>query len=443
VGIVEGRELLLLRWNGASNVDTVRASCALNERVPLPTVNHVAEPLGTPATAAGGVPSGRKGSSGVRPSCRVVADRLRASSHDGAPSIPQCSRLVAMVGRLRVAASATAFVLCAPPRVAEAAPILRVEWPTLPGCPSSAAVLEGARAGIGRARRVDDVLAIADVTPPEAEGSPWRLRIRVRTVHGAGERMLEAASCGALARAAGLLMSIAALRTQPPQTDHPIEELAPAPDRVEEPGPLVAPLALATLPRMWSSHSNANSGSFAANAGIGIDVGLLPSVAVGPSVVLGYESGRENDGETAVWSVHGGFFSGFPQDKVRRAALGELGGTFSSLGASLDLCRRLPFPRAALARTRACAGATIDSVHATGLGGTSTFEARRVAAMAFAGVGADWDLGRSLRVGVDGRVGASLMRPTFVVDSVAEGERVVHRTAPVRGQATVTFGVVF
>ncbi len=356
-----------------------------------------------------------------------------------------------MVRRLRVAASAAVLVLCASPRAAEAAPILRVEWPTVPGCPSSAAVLDGARAGIGRATRVDDVLAIADVTPPETLGSPWRLQIRVRTVHGAGERMLEAASCDALARAAGLLMAIAALRTQPPETDRPIEELVPAPDRVEEPGPLVAPPplatfpplvappALATFPRVWSKHTNANSGRFTANAGIGIDVGLLPNVAVGPSVVLGYESGREN----AVWSVHGGFFGAIPQDEVRDTAFGGLGGTFTSLGAGLDLCRRLPFPRVAFARTRACAGATVDSVHATGLGGTSTFEANRVAVMAFAGVGGEWDLGRSFRVGVDGRVGASLMRPTFIVDSVVEGEHVVHRTAPVRGQATVTFGVVF
>ncbi|MBN9164311.1 MAG: hypothetical protein BGO98_24465 [Myxococcales bacterium 68-20] len=343
-----------------------------------------------------------------------------------------------MFRRISAAVSTAALAFLAAARVAEAAPVIRIEWPTVPGCPAASVVEQRARAAIAQAKEVDDVLAIAEVTPPTVDRGPWQLHIRTRTARGAGERTLEAASCDAVARAAGLLVALAALRTRAPSTDEALDEIHPRPERTEEPEVHLAPFAPLALPSVppprepsEAPRVKTNDTFFAPSAGIGFAAGLLPRIGVGANAALGYE---------ASWlRTSIGFRAFLPQETIRSG----LGAELSALGASLDVCARLPLPALLRAKPRACAGATVDDIHASGRGGTRTFDARRTAIMAFAGLGAEWEIGRSFRIGADVRVGGSLVRPRFVVNSASAGERELHRPAAVRAETTLTFGLVF
>lgn len=343
-----------------------------------------------------------------------------------------------MVAGVRAGAWVVALALSAAPRVAEAAPVLRIEWPTLPGCPSSAAVLERARVATSRSNGVDDVHAVAEVTPPAAEGEPWQLYIRTRTVRGAGERTLEAPTCDAVARAAAMIVGIASLRTRAPVTERTLDELAPAPDRVEDAGPLVTPLAPLRAPKEATNgmppSAEKPTTRLVPSTDLGLAIGLLPRVAPTASAGLGYEVG---------WlRARLAFRALLPQEVLDRGRGAELG----AFGVSFDGCARLPVGPVLRAKPHACAGAMFDDIRAHGIGaegGARAFEVWRVAMMAFAGLGATWDVGRAFRLGADARVGGSVMRPTFVIDSAADGQRQLHRPALVRVESSVTFGMVF
>ncbi|MDF2695888.1 MAG: hypothetical protein K0S65_4271 [Labilithrix sp.] len=339
-----------------------------------------------------------------------------------------------MVARAGAAACVAALALSAAPHVAEAAPVLHIEWPTLPGCPSSSVVLERARVAISRSRGVEDVHAVVEITPPPTEGGAWQLHIRTRTVRGAGERTLEAPSCDAVARAAAVIVGIASVHTRAP-SEPALDELAPAPDRVEEPGPLAVPLSpLKPLPRrettMAASAKEADA-RFVPSAGLGIAIGLLPRVAPAASVTLGYERS---------WlRAHLAFRALLPQDEIERGIGVELG----AFGVSFDVCSRLPLPVILRAKTHVCGGAAVDDIHARGVGGIEAFEVRRAALMAFGGVGAAWEVGHAFRIGADARAGGSVVRPMFMSDSVSDGHRLLHRPALVRAECSLTFGMVF
>lgn len=341
-----------------------------------------------------------------------------------------------MVARVRAAAWVAALALSATPRVAEAAPVLRIEWPTVPGCPDSSVVLARARAAISRSKDAGDVRAVAEITPPGAEGGSWQLHIRTRTVLGAGERTLDVPSCDALARTAALLVAIASLRAEPPSTERSIDELAPAPDRIGEPATLVAPLAPLLRPKRpvdatMAASAKEDDAHFVPSAGLGIAVGLFPRVAPAANVTLGYEAG---------WlRTRVAFQAVLPQEEFDRAVGAEL----SALGASLDVCARLPLPVILRAKTYGCAGATVEGVRASGIGGIEALDVRRTAMMAFAGLGAEWEVGRAFRIGADARVGGSIARPAFLIESASDGQRLLHRPAAVRGEGSLTFGMVF
>jgi hypothetical protein len=343
-----------------------------------------------------------------------------------------------MVRRISAAASAAVLAFFAAARVAEAAPVLRIEWPTVPGCPGASIVEQRARAALAEAKEADDVLAVVDIAPPKVDGDAWRFHIRMRTVRGGGERTLEAGSCDAVARAVGLLVALAALRMRTPSMGESLDEIVPQPDRVEESGALVAPFAPVDLPKPGparevptAERAKADDAHFAPSAGIGFAVGLLPRIGAGAHVALGYE---------ARWlRARAGFRALLPQEEIRWG----LGAELSALGASLDVCSRLPLPALLRAKTHACVGATVDEIRASGLGGTRTFEAQRIAMMAFAGLGAEWPIGRVFRIGAEVRAGGSPVRPRFVIDSVSAGEREIHRPAALRAEGSLTLGLVF
>ncbi len=346
-----------------------------------------------------------------------------------------------MMRRISAALSGAVLVFFAEPRDAQAAPVLHIQWPTVPGCPASPVVVQHARTAIAQAKNVDDVLAIAEVTPPASQGGPWQLHVRTRTIRGGGERTLEGASCDALARAAGLLVALAALRTRSPAPDEHMDEIAPEPDRVDELEAFVAPLSppAATEPvpePRAAERATSSDARFVPSAGIGVAVGLLPRIGVGPNVTLGYE---------ASWlRVRLGFRALIPQEEARAEGLGA---ELTSFGATGEACGRLPLLDRFLDRLRtkahACVGAAVDDIRASGFGGPQTFDVHRTAMMVFGGVAAEWALGSMYRVGVDVRAGGSPVRPRFLVDSVRAGERELHRPSALRAEGTLMFGLVF
>lgn len=342
-----------------------------------------------------------------------------------------------MVRRIRAASALAVLSLCtttAAAREAHAAPTLRIEWPTVPGCPTTAVVTQHARTALAQAKEADDVLAIAEIAPPRARGEAWRLRIRTRTARGAGERTLDGASCDAIARAAGLLVALASLRTRAPATEQPLDEIVPAPDRVGEAAASAGPVHAPPAPpaeRGAPPAKEAAEARFVPKAGVTLALGLLPRVGAGPSASLAYEAGwlRASVGLRAL----------APQAEIRAG----LGAEFSSLGASGDVCARLPLGAAGGARAYACAGAVVDDLRASGRGGAQTFDVHRATALLFAGLTAEWELGGSYRLGLAARAGGAPVRPRFLVDAHGSGERELHRPAALQAETTLSFGVVF
>jgi hypothetical protein len=337
-----------------------------------------------------------------------------------------------MQARVRAAACVASLVVFGMPRAAEAAPVLRIEWPTVPGCPDASVVLARARAALGQSKDVEDVGAVAEITPPAKQGGPWLLHIRTRTVRAAGERTLEVPSCDAVARTAALLVALAALRSRAPAEEHAIEELVPAPDRVDESSAPAPPMPLRKRAREEPTALSpaAPDGRFAPSVELGVAIGLLPRPAPMTSAMLAYERSS--------FRIRLGVRALLPQQTIDRGVGAEL----TALGASLDACGRLPLPLPFRGCPHACAGATADDIRASGIGGVEAFDVRRSTVMAFGGAGAEWHLGRTFRLGADARVGASLVRPGFVIDA-GEAHRLLHRPDTVRAEAALTFGFVF
>ncbi len=331
------------------------------------------------------------------------------------------------------ASAVLAFFATVP--VARAAPALRIEWSEVPGCPESSVVMQHARRAIAGAKEADDVVAVAQIVPPDVDGGAWQLHIRTRTVRGAGERSLEAASCDAIARAAGMLVALASLRTRPLSTEQTLDELAPQPDRVDEGHVPALPLNIAE-PRPERLRSTpepvaTSDTRFVPSTGIGVSAGLLPRIGVGPNFALGYE--------TSWLRARAGVRGIFPQAETRWG----LGAELSAVGASADVCGRLPVRAFLRAKTHACAGAIVDDIRARGIGAGQTFAADRTAMLLFAGLTAEWEIDRIYRVGVDVRAGGSLMRPRFVVESASAGEHELHRPSALRAEGSLTFGLAF
>lgn len=315
---------------------------------------------------------------------------------------------------------------------ARAAPAkVRVDWPTVPGCPDARSVVAGVQREMMRAAAVDTVLARAEIEPPAAPGDPWRVWIRTRTIRGAGERTLEADTCAELARASALLVALAAMRTTTPARSDEIAELVPSPDWTPEPEPLAParPLELPRRPRQPDRREETRSG-FIVSGGAWSGAGLLPSLAWGPTVAGSYELGP--------WSVRLSARAALPQDRF----LGALGATFDALGVGADLCRTNALAREATFTTRACGGVVLDAIRARGSGGV-TADHVRAEAVPFFGLGASWSPARDVRLGLDVRAGPSLLQPSFAVVTAAEGVRTLHQPHVARVEGLLACGFVF
>jgi hypothetical protein len=314
---------------------------------------------------------------------------------------------------------------------ARAAPIkVRVDWPTVPGCPDAKSIVLGVERELARATAVDTVLARAEIQPPAAPGDPWRVWIRTRTIHGAGERTLDADTCAELGRAASLLVALAATRPTTPLRRDEIAELVPSADWIPEPEPLALARPL-ELPRLPSpARPEGTSSHFVMSAGAWSGAGLLPSLAWGPTITGSYEIGP--------WALRLAARAALPQDRLR----GALGATFDALGVGADLCRTKAFVRDAAFSARACGGFELDAIRARGIGGV-TEEHVRAEALPFFGLGASWSPTQDVRIGLDVRGGPTLLQPSFAVATVAEGVQSLHQPHAVRVEGALTCGFVF
>ncbi|MBX3208451.1 MAG: hypothetical protein KF764_25625 [Labilithrix sp.] len=315
---------------------------------------------------------------------------------------------------------------------ARAAPAkVRVDWPTVPGCPDAKSVVAGVQREMARAAAVDTVLARAQIEPPAAPGDPWRVWIRTRTIRGAGERTLEADSCAELARASALLVALAAVRATPPAGSEELDELMPSPDWTPEPTSLALsrPVELPRRTRRPAPHEERRS-RFIVGGGTWTGAGLLPSLAWGPTVAGSYETGP--------WTARLSVRAALPQDK----AVGRLGATFDALGVGADLCGAGALVHVKSFTTRACGGVEVDAIRARGKGSV-TADAVRAEAVPFFGLGASWSAARHVQLGLDVRAGPTLLQPSFAVVSAAEGVQRLHQPPAARVEGLLACGFVF
>lgn len=335
--------------------------------------------------------------------------------------------LVRGVASIGVALAVTSFTMSA-----RAAPArVRVDWPSVPGCPGAKSVVARVEREMARAAAVDPVLAWAEIEPPAAPGDPWRVWIRTRTIGGAGERTLEADTCAELARASALLVALAAIRTTAPARSDEIAEVVPSPAWTPEPGGATssAPIGLPPRPQP-SGPSEEPSSRFIVSVGTWTAAGLLPSLAWGPTAAGSYELGP--------WSARLSLRAAV----LRQELLGSLGATFDAIGVGGDLCRAFPLARAATFTSRVCAGVDLDAIRARGEGGATT-NAVRAEAVPFLGLGTAWWPARPIQLGLDVRAGPSLLQPSFAVVSAAEGLRRLHRPSAMRVEGVLTCGFAF
>ncbi|MDF2692680.1 MAG: hypothetical protein K0S65_1063 [Labilithrix sp.] len=312
---------------------------------------------------------------------------------------------------------------------APARDLVRIDWPSVPGCPTKATVSALTQRAVAGAKELDRVLARVEITPA-ANGEPWRVHIRTRTVRGSGERTLEARTCDELARATALLVALAALRTEERRLDVPLEELAPEADHTERPPLFVErPIRLpaqVTTTEAAREHAPAET-AFLAGVGLFVDGGALPGLAVGPSLRLEWV--------VAAWRARLGFVAALEQEHVDRG----LGAKFGLFGASLDLCRAADLR---WVRSHVCVGGELDQLSASGVG-DERFEAQRTSGFVFGGLGAEWAPTKNLRLGIDLRMGPSVRRPTFLVQRASGERRELHEQSSVRGQAIAAFAILF
>ncbi|OJY18360.1 MAG: hypothetical protein BGO98_31945 [Myxococcales bacterium 68-20] len=338
------------------------------------------------------------------------------------------ARSVTSIGVVLAVSSFTTSTRAAP---ATTPATVRVDWPTVPGCPDAKSVVARVHREMERAAAVETVLARTEIQPPAARGDPWRVWIRTRTIRGAGERMLEADTCAELARASALLVALAAMRAAPPARSDEIAELMPSSDRTPEPESLALSRPLEP-PRQaqWPAPREERRSRFIVSGGTWTGAGVLPSLAWGPTVAGSYETGP--------WSARLSVRAAVPQAQV----LGTLGATFDALGVAADLCRAGALVHVATFTTRVCGGVELDAIRARGKG-SKTADAVRAEAVPFFGLGASWSPARNVQLGLDVRAGPTLLQPSFAVVSAAEGQRSLHQPSAARVEGQLACGFVF
>jgi hypothetical protein len=304
---------------------------------------------------------------------------------------------------------------------ADAAEVLRFSWDAPNGCPSG----ESVRAAALRNAPAAAIPLEADAVVSHRDR--WSVTLRTRRADASGERVLEAASCTALADATAVILALALVppgeaisataapvtttttgavtATPEPTTAAPtVPEAAPAKPAEED----RAPSAAAPPKSKTDSKPAIALGAFAAT-----DATTLPGVALGGGGSLAWTPSALRIEVTA------NLFAG--QSQAIDASTAGARFSMTSLGAGA--CYTLLHGALELAP---CGGGSMHWVSAEGFGATANYDASARWAALDAGLLARAPLTSwlALRARADGLV--PLGRPSFEV----ENEGVVHKPPP-------------
>jgi hypothetical protein len=303
-----------------------------------------------------------------------------------------------------------------------------LEWDAPSPCPGPEEALDRIRAA-SREAPGDDVHAQVRIRP-EIDGR-WSASVSVTAGDSRSERLLEGASCGAVADAAALIVGLslapAATVSKDAASGPASAPTAGAAPNVARP-PAVTLAPIAPKESAPSPFSRTPGGLSLHAAGV-VDVGTLPSA--GPGVAMGASwraAPLEIGVDAAVFAAE------------RGTVAGTTSGASVGLGsASIDACLLVPLGDRVVVVP--CAGFALERLTADGFGRPGAFVAAQPVVVLPAGLG---DLGLEwwpwrhvgLRAGVRGVV--PFDRPTFVVDGPGHGP--AHR--PSVAAAEPSLGVI-
>jgi hypothetical protein len=325
-------------------------------------------------------------------------------------------------------------------------------WDAPPACPGREAALDRVRATTREAAG-DDVHAEVRIRA-ESDGR-WSATVSVTAGESRSERLLDGASCGAVADAAALIVglslapapavsggaaptaSVASDRNDSPApSESPASPVPSGPasgPSVEAPPTVVRPRAVTLAPsapkESTPSLLSRTPGGLTLHAASVVDLGTLPSA--GPGIAMGASwraAPLEIGLDAAVFAAERG-----------TVAETTSGASVGLASASIDACLLVPLGDRVVVAP--CAGFALELLTANGFGPPGAFTAeQRVVPLpaAFGDLGLEWWPSRhvGLRAGIRGVV--PFERPTFVV--LGPGHGPAHR--PSAAAAEPSLGLV-
>lgn len=307
---------------------------------------------------------------------------------------------------------------------ADAAELLRLSWDAPKGCPSG----ESVRSAAVRNAPASAIALEADAVVSHRDR--WTVTLKTRRPEASGERVLEAASCTALADATAVILALALVppgeEAVPPP---PVAANATAIATATPEPPAVTTTATATAnpapippspaedrPRSSppkSASKNDGPPALAVGGFAATDATTLPAVALGGGGLIAWTPGALRI--EALVSAFGG--------QSRTVGQSTAGARFTMTSVGAGACYTVLKTAIELAP---CAGGSMHWVSAEGFGATANYDASARWAAVDAGLLARAPLTSwlALRGRVDGLV--PLGRPSFEV----ENEGVVHKPPP-------------
>lgn len=334
---------------------------------------------------------------------------------------------------LRAALAGAIFIVALPVSArADGDDGLRLTWTAPPECPSSATV----RAAILRdaqPRRAPSEPLDADArVEQKASTDGWRVRLRTRQGAQAGEREIEAATCGALADATAVILALA---LAPPGADAASASAAPgdapAPPASATPGSAppedegAAPAA--RRDRRGTSNGSARERQVALGVSAAGDASSLPAPTLGGSLTLAWTPGRFRvELDARRWISQAG---SVPSSNAgARFSMTSIGGRGCWTALKAGLVDLAP-----------CAGADGHIVAASGYGADANFAAGAEWTTVAGGALARLSLTTWLALRARGEAIVPLARPTFVV----ENDGPVHRPPTLGAAASLGAELLF
>jgi hypothetical protein len=284
-----------------------------------------------------------------------------------------------------------------------------LQWSAPAECPSRDAVLEDAAHVLSQAPELrSHATARADIT--RDEWGQWHAALSVDADGAHSDRVLDAESCQAIAKAAALIVALAVERKEPAQP-----QPRPLPVPVQSPQPKA------------SAHTQSPSQFVVALAGV-VDWGLLPAAAPGGELALGWAYRAL---PFRVRAVAGASLFG---DQTKYLSSPSLdGGRFTAVAASARGCASLVKDAFDVGL---CFGVELDAMSAAGFGPTGagfTPLPPRTATWpsALGSILASYSLSRHVAIVLRGEgVRPIVTTPTFGVADSSRGSIPLHEPAP-------------